>query len=237
MSREAENTLLLLVGVATAMIAFTGAFTRYVKDSMLPWLVVSAVVILGLALVSIAVDVRRGAPVQHEHDGHPPHRSPAALLLVPVVLLIFITPPAMRPDAAPPQVSAVSTDALRRAFPPLPPGRAPEVSVPDVMMRAAQDTAGSLDNRLITVIGFTLIEPDGVDLGRIAIRCCAADAQLARIHLRGPEAEEVARLPDQTWIRVEGKIVSAEADGDSTSIPTMEITSATEIDPPANTYA
>ncbi|NBQ44115.1 MAG: TIGR03943 family protein, partial [Mycobacteriaceae bacterium] len=59
MSREAENTLLLLVGVATAMIAFTGAFTRYVKDSMLPWLVVSAVVILGLALVSIAVDVRR----------------------------------------------------------------------------------------------------------------------------------------------------------------------------------
>ncbi|NBP86079.1 MAG: TIGR03943 family protein, partial [Mycobacteriaceae bacterium] len=91
--------------------------------------------------------------------------------------------------------------------------------------------------RLITVIGFTLIEPDGVDLGRIAIRCCAADAQLARIHLRGPEAEEVARLPDQTWIRVEGKIVSAAADGDSTSIPTMEITSATEIDPPANTYA
>ena len=31
MSREAENTLLLLVGIATAMITIGGAFTRYVK--------------------------------------------------------------------------------------------------------------------------------------------------------------------------------------------------------------
>ncbi|MFM8598563.1 MAG: TIGR03943 family putative permease subunit [Mycobacterium sp.] len=240
MSREAENTLLLLVGVATAMIAFTGAFTRYVKESMLPWLIVSAMVVVGLALVSIAVDIRRGEPAQHghgDHPDHPQHRSPAALLLLPVILLIFITPPAMRPDAAPPQVSSVSTDALRRPFPPLPDGRAPEVSVPEVMIRAAQDTAGTLDNRLITVIGFTLIEADGVDLGRVAIQCCAADAQLARIHLRGALAQEAEFLPDQTWVRVEGKVVSAPADGDSTAIPTLEVASVAEIAPPENTYA
>ena len=49
MNREAENTLLLLVGVATAMITVTGAFTRYVKASMLPWLVISAVVTIHCA--------------------------------------------------------------------------------------------------------------------------------------------------------------------------------------------
>ena len=52
------------------------------------------------------------------------------------------------------------------------------------------------------VIGY-LPETDGVDLGRVVIICCAAaDAQLARIHLRGP-----AYRPEdygETWLKVEG---------------------------------
>lgn len=245
MSREAENTLLLLVGIATAMITIGGAFTRYVKPSMLPWLGLTAAVVIGLALVAMAVDIRRGAAHgEHgEHEDHGPHGdhshrgSVAWLLLLPVVVLIFIAPPALRPQAFPPSVTAVSTDVLRREFPPIPDGRAPEVAVPEVMVRAAQDTAGTLDNRLITVVGFTLREADGVDLGRVAIVCCAADARLARIHLRGPAAAEAAALPDETWIRVEGTVITDSADGDSTSIPTLEVTKVTPIDEPANTYA
>jgi putative membrane protein len=248
MSREAENTLLLLVGIATAMITIGGAFTRYVKPSMLPWLGLTAAVVIGLALVAMAVDIRRG--VAHgDHGDHGDHENPgphgdhthrgsvAWLLLLPIVVLIFIAPPALRPQAFPPSVTAVSTDVLRREFPPIPDGRAPEVAVPEVMVRAAQDTAGTLDNRLITVVGFTLREADGVDLGRVAIVCCAADARLARIHLRGPAAAEAAALPDETWIRVEGTVITGSADGDSTSIPTLEVTKVTPIDEPANTYA
>jgi putative membrane protein len=249
MSREAENTLLLLVGIATAMITIGGAFTRYVKPSMLPWLGLTAVVVIGLALVAMAVDIRRGVAhgedgaAHGEHGDHGPHGdhshrgSVAWLLLLPVVVLIFIAPPALRPQAFPPSVTAVSTDVLRREFPPIPDGRAPEVAVPEVMVRAAQDTAGTLDNRLITVVGFTLREADGVDLGRVAIVCCAADARLARIHLRGPAAAEAAALPDETWIRVEGTVITGSADGDSTSIPTLEVAKVTPIDEPANTYA
>ena len=248
MSREAENTLLLLVGIATAMITIGGAFTRYVKPSMLPWLGLTAAVVIGLALVAMAVDIRRGA-ARGDHGDHGDHENPglhgdhthrgsvAWLLLLPVVVLIFIAPPALRPQAFPPSVTAVSTDVLRREFPPIPDGRAPEVAVPEVMVRAAQDTAGTLDNRLITVVGFTLREADGVDLGRVAIVCCAADARLARIHLRGPAAAEAAALPDETWIRVEGTVITDLADGDSTSIPTLEVTKVTPIDEPANTYA
>jgi putative membrane protein len=248
MSREAENTLLLLVGIATAMITIGGAFTRYVKPSMLPWLGLTAAVVIGLALVAMAVDIRRG--VAHgDHGDHGDHENPgphgdhthrgsvAWLLLLPIVVLIFIAPPALRPQAFPPSVTAVSTDVLRREFPPIPDGRAPEVAVPEVMVRAAQDTAGTLDNRLITVVGFTLREADGVDLGRVAIVCCAADARLARIHLRGPAAAEAAALPDETWVRVEGTVITGSADGDSTSIPTLEVAKVTPIDEPANTYA
>lgn len=248
MSREAENTLLLLVGIATAMITIGGAFTRYVKPSMLPWLGLTAAVVIGLALVAMAVDIRRGVAhgdhgdhEDHEnlgpHGDHTHRGSVAWLLLLPIVVLIFIAPPALRPQAFPPSVTAVSTDVLRREFPPIPDGRAPEVAVPEVMVRAAQDTAGTLDNRLITVVGFTLREADGVDLGRVAIVCCAADARLARIHLRGPAAAEAAALPDETWVRVEGTVITGSADGDSTSIPTLEVAKVTPIDEPANTYA
>ena len=109
--------------------------------------------------------------------------------------------------------------------------------MPDIMVRAAQDTAGTLDKRLITVIGFTLIEGGGVDLGRVTIVCCAADARLARIHLGGAMAAQAARLPDQTWLRVEGMVIPASANGDSTVIPTLEVTALTPIDEPADTYA
>ena len=108
-----------------------------------------------------------------------------------------------------PVSDAVSNDVLNRAFPPLPPGNAPEVSLPEVLMREAQDTTGSLTNRPITVTGFVLNEAQGVDLGRIVIICCAADAQLARIHLRGPAAAHAAGLPDNTWLRVEGQVTPA----------------------------
>lgn len=237
MSREAENALLLLVGVATAMITIGGAYTRYVKASLLPWLAVTAVIVIALALVSMAADIRRGSAPDDGHDGHSHRASIAWLLLVPIVVLIFVTPPALRPGAAAPKVTAMSTEVLRRPFPALPDGRAPEVSVPDVMIRAAQDTAGTLNDRLITVIGFTLRETDGVDLGRVMIICCAADAQLARIHLRGPATSALRGYPEETWLRVEGTVVPGEANGDSTSKPTLQLQSATRIEAPANTYA
>ena len=67
--------------------------------------------------------------------------------------------------------------------------------------------------------------------------CCAADAQLARVHLAGPDADELAGYPEQTWLRVEGIVIAAEADGDSTSIPTLEVQTATRIEAPENVYA
>ena len=241
MTRETENTVLLLVGVSMIMITVSGTFTRYVKPGLLPWLIVSAVLLIGLALVVIIGDMRRGGPrADHGTDDHGhvhSHRTGIVwLLVVPVLVLIFVTPPALRPSAAAPSVTSVSNDVLKRAFPPLPPGPAPDVSLPEVLMREAHDTSGSLTNRTITVTGFVLNEAQGVDLGRIVIICCAADAQLARIHLRGPAADGVAGLPDNTWLRVEGKVIPAARQPHSAAIPTLQATAVTRIDAPANPY-
>jgi putative membrane protein len=111
------------------------------------------------------------------------------------------------------------------------------VSLPEVVMRAATDSAGTLDNRLVTVSGFTLIRDGGVDLGRVVIVCCAGDAQLARVHLTGPGATAAAGYPEDTWLRIEGTVVSGSASAAASFVPTMTLTGVTKIDRPANTYA
>jgi len=243
MSRETENTVLMLVGISIAVITISGAFTRYVKPGLLPWLAASAVLLIALALVAMVGDIRRGGPPTSGTSDPPSdqghvhsHRAGIVwLLVVPIVVLGFVTPPALRPSAAAPSVRSVSNDVLNRAFPPLPAGRAPEVSLPEVLMREAQDTTGSLTNRPITVTGFVLNEAQGVDLGRIVIICCAADAQLARIHLGGPAAAQAAGLPDNTWLRVEGEVTPRQPN--SAKIPTLQATTVARIDAPANPYA
>ena len=236
MSRESENIVLLLVGLGILVITWSGVFVRYVKPGLLPWLVASAALLIALALFVMACDIRRGGPRDDDHGHAHSHRAAIVwLLVIPILLLCFVKPPALRPSAAAPSVTPVSNDVLNQAFPPLPPGRAPELSLPEVLMRWAQDTNGSLTNRHITVTGFVLNEAQGVDLGRVVIICCAADAQLARIHLAGPAAAEAAGLPDNTWLRVEGQVPPRQPS--SAKIPTLEATTVTRVDAPPNPYA
>jgi uncharacterized repeat protein (TIGR03943 family) len=235
MRRETENTVLFLVGLSIGLITLTGAFTRYVKSALLPWLAITAVLLMGLALVAIVGDIRRGG-AGHDDDGHSHRTGIVWLLVVPVLLLIFVTPPPLRPQGAT-RVTTVSNDVLRRAFPPLPPGRAPEVSLPEVVMRAANDSSGSLTNRLVTVTGFALNEPGGVDLARIVIICCAADAQLARIHLRDHDGGATLRFADNTWLRVEGEVTPAVRQPQTAPIPTLRAVTVTPVTAPANPYA
>lgn len=226
MSRETENALLLLIGLSTAIIAITGAYTRYVKPTLLPWLWASAVVLTALALIAIAGDIRHG-PRDGGHAGHD-HRSGVVwLLVIPIALLAFVVPPALGPQSARPAIDRAATETQRRPFPALPADRAPELSLPEVLIRLAQDSAATLDERLITVTGFTIRDGARTYLGRVVILCCAADAQLARIGLTGTAAAVAAALPDGTWVRVEGR---AEPDE-------LRAETVVRIPEPANTYS
>ena len=233
MSRGTQNTLVLLVGLSTVVMVIKGTYLHFVKPTLLPWLIAAAAVLIGLAIVSIVRDLRH-APA--EDDGHRHRPWLVWLLLVPIALTTFVVPPPLGAHGATPEALA-STEAARRAFPPLPQGRAPTVSIPDVLMRAAADSTDSLGGRLITVTGFTLKYPEGTDLGRVVIVCCAADAQLARIHLSGPARAEAAGYPEDTWLQVEGTVVAGTSVASTNFIPTMAVSRVTRIDKPANTYA
>ena len=237
MSRGTQNTLVLLVGLSVVVMVIKGSYLHFVKPSLLPWLIAAAAVLIALAVASIVRDMRNapGAPDADEH-GHRHRPWLVWLLLVPIALTTFVVPPPLGAQGAAPEAVA-ATAPPKRAFPPLPAGRAPMVSIPDVVMRAAADSTNSLDRRLITLAGFTVKYPEGTDLGRVVIVCCAADAQLARIHLTGAAAAEAAGYPEDTWLQVEGSVVPGTSVASSNFIPTLAVSRVTRIDKPANTYA
>ncbi|OBF41119.1 TIGR03943 family protein [Mycobacterium sp. ACS1612] len=234
MSRGTQHTVVLLVGLSALVMVVKGSYLNFVRPTLLPWLIAAAVVLVGLAVASIVHDLRHGA-AEDDHDHR--HRPWLVwLLLVPIALTSFVVPPPLGAQGTAPEAVGATAPA-KRAFPPLPAGRAPVVSIPDVMMRAAADSTNSLDRRLITLNGFTLHYPEGTDLGRVVIVCCAADAQLARVHLSGPAADEAARYPQDTWLRVEGSVVPGSSALSTNFVPTVMVSQVTRIDKPANTYA
>lgn len=234
---------MLLLGVCTAAIVATGTFTRYVKPTLMPWLAATAVLLVVLAVSAAVRDVRargrRGDDANHpDGDIEHEHRSSVVWLLVlPVALMGFVVPPALGARAAEPAVTDLPRLALLRPFPPLPAGRAPELLLPEVVVRANRDSAHTLEGRLITVTGFTIKEGGGVDLGRVVIICCAADGQLARLHLRGPTAATAAAYPEETWVRVEGTVVPKPSEVAGLSTPTLTVWAVTPIETPQNPYA
>lgn len=243
MSRNTENVVLFLLGMCTAAIVVTGTFTRYVKPTLMPWLVMTAVLLIVLALSAAIRDLRarrrRGDDADH-HDGETDHEHRSAvvwLLVLPVALLGFVVPPALGARAAEPAVTDLPRLVLLRPFPPLPGDRAPELPLPEVVVRANRDSANTLKDRLITVTGFTIKEGDGVDLGRVVIICCAADGQLARLHLGGPAAATAADYPEETWLRVEGTVIPTPSDVAGLSTPTLTVSSVTPVEAPQNPYA
>ena len=234
MRRQTQNAVLFLVGVAILMITVTGVYTRYVKPSMWPWLAAAAVIIF-LGVSAILDDIRDG-PGSRDHDGHR-HRSGIVwLLAIPIIVLIFVVPPALRPRAITPSVTTVSAAALRHPFGPLPAGRAPTVPLTEVLMRIATDSSDTLTGRLITITGFTMKDADHTDLARIVITYCAADAQLARLRITGPGAATVAAYADNTWVSVEGTIPGGQHYTATHWVPIVQVSAVTRIDPPASPY-
>ena len=233
MSRGTQNTVVLLVGLSAVVMVIKGTYLHFVKPSLLPWLLAAAAVLIALAVASIVRDLRHAPAEDHGHTHRP---WLVWLLLVPIAPTTFVVPPPLGAQGTAPETLA-ATEPARRAFPPLPGGRAPTVPIPDVVMRAAADSTNSLDGRLITITGFTLRYPDSTDLGRVVIVCCAADAQLARIHLSGAAVAEAAGYPEDTWLQLEGTVVPGTSSISTNFIPTMAVSAVTRIDKPANTYA
>lgn len=180
MNRTASCVVLLLLGAAVVKVCLTDRYLRYVKAGLWPFLLLSGVVVLALAVANR-------------------HRQPrvAWLLVLPVVALVVVAPQPLGSYAAGNSGTAlVESDE----YPPLPAGDPVRVTVLDYASRAVFDEGRSLGGRRVVLTGFVAGGPGGETLlVRMILTCCAADGRPVKVVLDGVVPAE----PD-TWVEVVG---------------------------------
>ncbi|MEU4670954.1 TIGR03943 family protein [Amycolatopsis sp. NPDC023774] len=260
MKRETQNVLLILLGGALVKIVVNGDYLRYVKPAQQPWIIAGGVVMLVLGAVAILRDLVAaraaakaaaleseavGPEARESHEGHDHvddghgHAHPACsawLLVVPVLAVFLVAPPALGADsvtrttARVPQ-SAATTSAA--AFPPLPAGKVVELAMNEVVTRAGWDSNGTMNGRTIGMSGFVVHEGSTTLLARLVISCCAADAAPVTVHLKGGAAD---RFPSDTWLRVTGQVVAGTADENNGYTPDFAPATVERIAAPKDPY-
>lgn len=244
MRRETQNVLLVLLGGAVLKIALNGEYLRYVKPSLQLWLIVAGAATVALAAIGILRDLRAnsaaGRPDAEEHGVHGDHdhgtRAPW-LLLLPALAIFLVAPPALGADkvarSGDRSVVGVSPPG-GVGFAPLPAEDAPLLKLGDVVTRAVWDDSGSLDGRQIRVVGFVVRMPGGsIDLARLTIGCCAADAAPVKVRLQG---SNVDAYPPDTWLEVRGQVVPKSATEANGYVPSFQVTGVQEVPAPADPY-
>jgi uncharacterized repeat protein (TIGR03943 family) len=232
MRRETQNVLLVLLGGALCKIAYDGSFLRYVKPSLLPFLICAGVVILSLGLISIGRDVRAGRTVSdhHDHTG----RSPW-LLVLPVLAIFLVAPPALGADTVSRSARAVTPKQPVVALPPLPAGPAPALRMSDFVTRAVWDDAGSLHGRQVRLVGFVVHgAQDSTYLGRLVMACCAADVTPVKVRLEGYRG--LAVLPQDGWFEVQGQVIPGSARSNTHFTPTLTVSALHPVPVPVEPY-
>lgn len=225
MRRDTQHVLLVLLGGALLRIAGDDTYLRYVRPSH-RWLLLGAgAVIVVLAVVGLVRD--RAGPPAHEHGGHTPW-----LLLAPVLVIALVAPPALGADAVGRAGAVNAVVQESDVFGPLPPGDPAELSVAEFVQRAVWDGTGSLDGREVVLTGFVVRRGAAVELARLTIACCAADARPNRVRLVGDLDDHA---PD-TWLRVQGILQEGSATAATGHVPALTVTSARTIPPPPDPY-
>jgi uncharacterized repeat protein (TIGR03943 family) len=205
-NRQAQAAVLFLVGAAVLHAGATDLYLRYVKAGLRPLLLGAGVVLIVAAVATVWYEVRGRRHAEpaaqgagHEH-GHA-HREPRIswLLVLPLLALILVAPPALG------SYSAMRTGTALQApfgYAALPAGDPLPLSLVDYAGRAAYDHGRSLHDRRIKITGFVALDRGGTPyLVRMALNCCAADAQPVKIGLTGHIPPV---LQPDTWLEVTG---------------------------------
>lgn len=228
--------LLLLAGGALLKISLTGTYLRYVKPGLLPLLLVGGAVLVTVGGVSLWQVIRdRAGGRLDDHDSA--HHAPKAswLLLIPILTLLALAPPALGSYQAGRNGTAIPARASSD-FPPLPDGDPVRISVLEYASRAVHDDGRTLAGRRMVLSGFVIAGEGGQPyLARMIVSCCAADARPIKVGLTGSLPGDLA--PDE-WIEVTGSYV-AKADRDPVNgepIPYVAVDSVRSIPEPESGY-
>jgi uncharacterized repeat protein (TIGR03943 family) len=230
-NRQAQAVVLLLLGGAVLRASVTDLYLRYVKEGLRPYLIVAGVVLVVAAVMTLWYELR--SPRDHHH------REPRVgwLLVLPVLGLLLVAPPALGSYAAGQAGTALSGQQAGD-FPPLPAGDPARIGVLDYASRAVFDQGRSLAGRRVKLTGFLAGGPDGAQyLARMMLSCCAADARPVKVGLTGdgPGPGEVGA---DTWIEVVGRYTDQTASDpvNGETIPYLDVESWQQVPAPKQQY-
>ena len=244
MRRDVQGIVLILVGGAVLRITIGNTFLNYVQEPMRPWLLLSGGILVVLGVLALIDAIRKGRAADdeptphdepHEHDdghGHGAGGPRAAwLLLLPVLAIFLIAPPALGAYAAARDVTNSAPTSQAKA-PPLPPGDPAQVTVAEYVGRAVWDDGLTLVDRTVEMTGFVTPDPaGGWWIARMAVACCAADAIASKVTvLDAPD------LPADTWVTITGRWGPGGGTKTDTAIPLIEVIDLVEVPQPENPY-
>lgn len=249
MNRQAQAAVLFLIGAALLHAGFTDLYLRYVKAGLRPLLLAAGVVLIVAALATAWYEwknARRrkrtsgdaggeaGAAVGDQGHGHV-HREPRIswLLVLPLFALILVAPPALG------SYSAMRTGtALQQpyGYMKLPAGDPVPVNLVDYAGRAVYDHGRSLGGRSVRITGFVAVDRAGTPyLVRMALNCCAADAQPVKIGLTGKIPPV---LQPDAWLEVTGTYTTKQTRDpvNNGPIPFLRVTGSRPVPTPHDPY-
>ncbi|MDX3663991.1 TIGR03943 family protein [Streptomyces sp. ID05-26A] len=232
MRRETQNILLVLLGGALLKISFSGLYLRYVQKSLLPLLIAAGVIMIGLALFAIVQDIRRGKAASEDDHEHSHSSRSTWLMLLPVLAVFLISPPALGGDVVNSAADTNQTQRSRNLLGELPSGDVIPLSMTEFVTRTAWDESGTLDGRRVKLTGFLLRAEGETYVARLAISCCAADARPLKVKVVG----DVPALPDEQWVEVTGQVVPKSANEKNSWVPSFTVESFTPVAEPVEPY-
>ena len=230
---------MLLVGAMLVRLTVTDAYQRYVRVGMGPWLLLAGVLLAVLGTVAVVTALREGAnphpddepgDQEHEHHEHGDHGDGVGwLLLVPVLALLLVVPPALGSFGV--DRSRV-TPGASDVFDPLPASAEPRAMTLLEFDQRAFDRAGhSMLGRTVRLTGFVAKSSDGngFRLARYQIACCAADAVAAVARVSGTAGAAPAR---DAWFVVTGTFHGVGTDG----VPEFVASTVQQLPAPLDPY-
>jgi uncharacterized repeat protein (TIGR03943 family) len=233
-NRETQGIVTGLVGGAVLYASLTDTYLRYVKAGLRPLLVITAVVLLVTAAVTLWQEYRSQREESDDGHGHGHRESRLSWLLVaPVFALVIAAPPALGSYTAGRAGTALQQPVGYADLPatdPLP------LPVMDYAARAAYDHGRSLDGRRIRLTGFISYGRTGTPyLTRMTLNCCAADAQPIKVGLTGTLP---ANLKPDTWLEVTGTYTDRQAKDEINGgpIPFIDVVDTRPVPAPEQEY-
>jgi uncharacterized repeat protein (TIGR03943 family) len=231
-NRAAQSVILFLFGGAILRASLTDTYLRYVKEGLRPFLIVAGALLVAAAVMTIWYELRG------RDEAHDSHHEPQVgwLLILPVIGLLLVAPPALGSYAAGQSGTVLSAQSAESFYPPLPPGDPVRIGLVEYATRAVYDEARGMPGRTFELTGFLSAGPGGSPmLTRMVLSCCAADGRPIKIGMIGQVPGD---LPPDTWIQVRG-IHSERKDLDPVNraqVPYVEVQGWQQVTAPRQQY-